>query len=48
MVFHWSLCDSKCPQVSRILLSILADPNNDVVLMVSTFLIFKSARFFTN
>ena len=36
MVFHWSLSDSKSPQVSRILLSILAVFNNAVVWMVST------------
>ena len=36
MVFHWSLSDSKCPQVSRTLLSILAVFNNAVVWMVST------------
>ena len=36
MVFHWSLGDSKSPQVSRILLSILAVLNNAVVWMVST------------
>ena len=36
MVFHWSLSDSKSPQVSRILLSILAVLNNAVVWMVST------------
>ncbi len=35
MVFHWSLSDSKFPQVSRTLLSILAILNNVVVLMVS-------------
>ena len=34
MVFHWSLSDSKSPQVSRMLLSILADLNNAVVCMV--------------
>ncbi len=34
MVFHWSLSDSKSPQVSRTLLSILADLNNAVVWMV--------------
>ena len=34
MVFHWSLNDSKSHQVSRILLSILADLNNAVVWMV--------------
>ena len=36
MVFHWSLSDSKFPQVSRTLLSILAVLNNAVVCMVST------------
>ena len=36
MVFHWSLCDSKSPQVSRTLPSILAVLNNAVVWMVST------------
>ena len=36
MVFQWSLSDSKSPQVSRILLSILADLKNAVVWMVST------------
>ena len=36
MVFHWSLSDSKSPQVSRILLSILAVLNSAVVWMVST------------
>ena len=36
MVFHWSLNDSKSPQVSRILLSILAVHNNAGVWMVST------------
>ena len=36
MVFHWSLSDSKSPQVSRTLLSILAVFNNGVVWMVST------------
>ena len=35
MVFHWSLSDSKFPQVSRTLLNILAVLNN-VVWMVST------------
>ena len=35
MVFHWSLSDSKSPQVSRTLLSILADLNNAVVWMIS-------------
>ena len=36
MVFHWSLSDSKFPQVSRTLLSILVVFNNVVVWMVST------------
>ena len=36
VVFHWSLSDSKSPQVSRTLLSILAVLNNVVVWMVST------------
>ena len=36
MVFHWSLSDSKSPQVSRTLLGILAVLNNTVVWMVST------------
>ena len=36
MVFHWSSSDSKSPQVSRILLSILAVLNNVVFWMVST------------
>ena len=36
MVFHWSLSDSKSPQVSGTLLSILAVLNNAVVWMFST------------
>ena len=36
MVFRWSLRDSKSPQVSRTLFSILAVLNNSVVWMVST------------
>ena len=36
MVFHNNLSDSKSPQVSRTLLSILVDLNNAVVYMVST------------
>ena len=36
MVFHWSLSDSKFPQVSSTLLSILVVLNDDVVWMVST------------
>ena len=36
MGFHWSLSDSNSPQVSRTLLSILADLKNAVVWIVST------------
>ena len=36
MVFHWNSSDSKSPQVSRTLLSILSLLNNAVVWMVST------------
>ena len=36
MVFHLSLSDSKSPQVSRTLLSILAVFNNSVVWRIST------------
>ena len=36
MVFHWSLSDSKSPQVFKTLLSILADLNNAIVWTVST------------
>ena len=36
MVFHWRLSDSKSPQVSRTLLSILAVFNNAVVWIVSS------------
>ena len=36
MVFHWSLRDSKSPQVSRTRLRILAVLNNVVVWMGST------------
>ena len=39
-VFHWSLSDSKSPQVSRTLLCILAVLNNVVVWMVSIIIIF--------
>ena len=35
MVFHWTLIDSKSLQISRTLLSILADLSNAVVWMVS-------------
>ena len=36
LIFRWSLSDSKSPQVSRTLLSILAVLNNAVVWIVST------------
>ena len=49
MVSHWSLSNSKSPQVSRTLLGILADFNNAVVWMVSTrLLIFKFSSPFIN
>ena len=35
MIFHWSLSDIKSPQISRTLLSILADLSNVVVWMAS-------------
>ena len=45
MVFLWNLSDSRSPQISRTLLSILADHNNAVVSMVSTHpVISKSPR----
>ena len=49
MVFHWSLSDSKSPQVFRTFLSILVVLNNVVVWMVSTrVLISKSSSPFNN
>ena len=52
MGFHLGLSDRKSPQVSRTLLSILANLNNAVVLVVSTsLLVSKTSRFlflFTN
>ena len=49
MVFHWSLSDSKSPQVSRTRLSILAVLSNAVVWIVSTHLLTsKSSRPFNN
>ena len=49
MVFHWSLSDSKSPQVSTTFLNILADLNNAIVWMVSTRpLISKSSSPFIN
>ena len=46
MVFHWSLSDSKSPQVSRTLLSILADLSNAVVWMVSFLSLVSLPQFF--
>ena len=49
MVFHWSLSDSKSPQVSRTFLSILAVLSNTVIWIVSTHpSTFKSSRLFNN
>ena len=49
MVLHWSLSDSKSPQVSRTRLRILAVLSNAVVWIVSTRLpISKSSRRFNN
>ena len=36
MVFHWSVSDSKPPQVCRILLSILPNLKNAVVILFSS------------
>ena len=36
MVFHWSLSDSKSPNISRNFPSILADLNNALVWMIAT------------
>ena len=49
MVFHWSLSDSKSPQVSRTRLRILAILSNAVIWLVSTCpLTSKSSRPFNN
>ena len=49
MVFHWSLSDSKSPQVFRTLLSILAILNNALVWTISTRpVIFKSSSLCNN
>ena len=45
-VFNWSFSESKSPQVSRTLPSILADLNNAVVWMISTSVLLSSR--FTN
>ena len=34
MVFHWSLCDSKSPQVSRTRLRILAVLSNIIIIII--------------
>ena len=36
MIFHWSRRNRECHQISRILISILADLHNTVVWMIST------------
>ena len=49
MAFHWSLSDSKSPQVSRTRLSILPVLGNPIVWIVSTHLpTSKSSRPFNN
>ena len=49
MVAHWSLCNSKYPQVSWTLYNILSDLNIAVILIVSISpFISKSSSFFTN
>ena len=49
VVFNWSLSDSESPLVTRTLLSILADPNNAVLWIVSTRpFISESSTFFIN
>ena len=49
MIFHWSLSDSKSPQVFRTLFSVHDDLNNAVVWLVSTRpLISKSSSPFIN
>ena len=47
VVFHWSQSDSKSTQISRTLLSILADFNSDVVWMVSVLLLIFGSPFLT-
>ena len=48
MVFYLSLSDSKSPQVSRILLSILADLNAGLWMVFTCPLIYKSSSPFIN
>ena len=49
MAYHWSPNENKCPQVSRTLLSILADLNTAAIWIVSTRpLISKSSSPFNN
>ena len=48
MFFHQSLCDSKSPQVSWTLLSILADLNNALVIItIIIIIIIIMGEFFT-
>ena len=42
MVFHWSLSDSKSPQISSTLLSSVADFNNVVVWIVSALFVISA------
>ena len=46
MAFHWSLSDSKCPQVSRTLLNIRVDFSSAVVEVVLVLLISGSLSLF--
>ena len=46
VVFPRSQCDSNSLQVSRILLSILANPNNALIYMVSNLLIYNYSNLF--
>ena len=49
MIFHWSLSDSKSPQVSRTLLGIVANLNNAVIWIASARpVISNSSRSWTN
>ena len=47
MVFHWSVSDSKSPNVSKTLMNILVHLNNAVVLVLILPQISKSYSFFT-
>ena len=46
MVFHWSLSDSKSPQVSRTLFSILADIKIVIVWMVPTWPLYNYYHYY--